>query len=76
MLTRLFISRLHDNQVYLVGVTFTISTVIISAATVIQNVGEKWFKKGDLEKQYYEPFLKPRYKNEKKRFFPFFSRPE
>lgn len=71
MLTRLFISRLHDNQVTLAGVTFTISTAIISAATEIPNVGEKWFKKSDLEEQYFEPYLKLRYKNEKMRFFPF-----
>ena len=71
MLTRLFISKLHKNQVTLAGVTFTVSTAIISAATGIPNVGEKWFKKSNLEENYFEPFLKPRYKNERKRFFPF-----
>ena len=41
MLTRLFISRLHENQVTLAGVTFSLSTAIISAAIEIPNVGEK-----------------------------------
>lgn len=71
MLTRIFISKLHDNQVTLAGVTFTISTIVISAATGIPDVGEKWFKQSELEKHYYEPFIKPRYINEKKRYFPF-----
>ena len=48
-LTRIFISNLHKNQVTLARVTFTISTSTISAATGIPNVGEKWFKKSDLE---------------------------
>ena len=34
-------------------------------------MGEKWFKSKDLEDHYYEPFIKPRYKNDKKRVFPF-----
>ena len=71
MLTRIFISNLHENQVTLAGVTFTVSTAIILAAIGIPNVGEKWFKHNELEEHYYEPFMKPRYKNEKKRFFPF-----
>jgi hypothetical protein len=62
MLSRLFITNLHDNQVTLAGVTFTVSPAIISAATGIPNVGEKWFKQGDLEEHYYEPYIKPRYK--------------
>ena len=71
MLTRLFISKLQDNQVTLAGVTFTLSTAIISAATRILDVGEKWFKQGELERHYYEPFIKPRYQNEIKGYFPF-----
>jgi len=58
MLTRLFISKLQDNKVTLVGVTFTLSTTIISVATGIPDVGEKWFKQGELERHYYEPFIK------------------
>jgi len=71
MLTRLFISKLQDNQVTLVGVTFTLSSAIILAAIGIPNVGEKWFKQGDLERHYYEPFIKPRHINEIKGYFPF-----
>ena len=59
MLTMLFISNLHNNQVTLAGVTFTMSTAIILAATEIPNVGEKWFKHSELEEHYYEPFMKP-----------------
>ena len=71
MLTRLFISKIHNNQVTIAGVTFTISNTIISTAIGIPNVGERLFKKSDLENQHFDPFLKPRYKNEKKRMFPF-----
>ena len=71
MLTKIFISNLHDNQVTLAGVTFTVSTAIISVATGIPNVGEKWFKQKDLDENYYEPFIKPRYKYQRKRIFPF-----
>ena len=71
MLSRLFISNIHDNQVTLASVTFTVSTAIISTATGIPNVGKKWFKQKDLEEHYYEPYIKPRYKNGKKRVFPF-----
>ena len=60
-LTWLFISKLQDNQVTLSSITFTLSTTIISAATGTPDVGEKWFKQGDLERHYYEPYMKPRY---------------
>ena len=72
VLRRLFISNIHDNQVTLVGVTFIISTSIIADATGIPNVGEKWYKEKDLESHYFDPYIKPRYKNERKRFFPFY----
>lgn len=55
VLSKLFISNLHDNQVTLVGVTFTLSTNIIAASTRIPNVGEKWYKeKKNLENHYYD----------------------
>ena len=47
------------------------STDIIAATTRIPNFGERWFKQGNLNQYYYEPYLKPRYKNERKRIFPF-----
>lgn len=71
MLSRLFISNLHENQVTLAGVTCTISTAITSVSTGIPNFGEKWFKQDDLEEHYYEPDIKPRYRNDRKRLFPF-----
>lgn len=71
VLTRVFISNLKDNQVTLGGVTFIISSAIIIVATGIPNVGERRFKAQNLDHQYYEPYLKPQYKNERKRFFPF-----
>jgi len=49
VLTRLFITNLHDDQVTLAGVTFTISPAIISEASGIPNVGGKWFKQGELD---------------------------
>ena len=50
---------------------FTVSTSIIATATGITNMGERWFKSKYLEDRYYEPFIKPMYRNERKRVFPF-----
>ena len=58
--TRLLITNLHDGHVNIVGVTFTMPASAILVATGIPNVGEKWFKKGNLDLSYYEPYLKPR----------------
>jgi len=58
-LARLFVAHLHNNEVTLVGVTFTVSPSIISEATRIPNVGEKWYKAQDLDEHYYEPYIKP-----------------
>ena len=55
----------------LAGVTYNVSTHVITAATGIPNMGDKWFKSKDLEDQYYEPFIKPRYRNERRTVFPF-----
>jgi len=43
-LARLFVTHLENNEVQLVGVTFTLSPTIISNATGIPNIGEKWNK--------------------------------
>ena len=53
MLTRLFISNLRDKYVTLAEVNFNMSTHIIAAATGIPNVGERWFKQGNLNHYYY-----------------------
>ena len=55
----------------LMGVTFTISTNAISVAIGIPNVGEKWFKEGNLDQSYYESYLKPRYTDDKNTIFSF-----
>ncbi len=70
-LAGLFSAHINDNGVTLAGVTFTISSSIIADATRIHNVGEKWFKHQDLNEYYYEPYIKPHYRNQVKRLFPF-----
>ena len=70
-LTRLFILNLHEKQVNLAGVKFELSSDAIAIATRITSVGEKWFKQANLDISYYEPFLKPRYKDYNKFVFPF-----
>ena len=70
-LTKIFILNLHDHQVNLAGVKFELSSNIISMATVIPIVGEKWFKQANLHLSHYEPFLKPRYKSDYKSIFLF-----
>ena len=72
-LTRIFIINLHDKQVNLAGVTFELSTDAISNSTFIRSVGEKWFKQANLNMSYFEPYLKPRYKDHHKSIFPFFT---
>ena len=70
-LTKLFVANLRDNKVTLAGVTFIVSPSIIVATTRILDVGEKWYKAHDLDEHYYEPYIKPKYRNEAKRLFPF-----
>lgn len=52
-LARLFVIHLHNGQVNLVGVSFTLSLTTILEATCIPNVGEQW-NKG----QYVESIMK------------------
>ena len=70
-LTRLVILNLHKNHSSLTGVDFEISPGAISEATGIPAVGEKWFKKGKLDKDFLEPFIKTRYRGGSKIVFPF-----
>ena len=44
-LARLFVLHLHNGQVTLAGVTFTLTPETISQATGIPNVGEQWNKR-------------------------------
>ena len=69
-LTRLLILNLHNKHSNLVGVNFEISASSIFEATGIPAVGEKWFKVR-LEKEFLEPFIKPRYRGGSKTVFPF-----
>ena len=47
------------------------STNAIVAATGIPSMGERWFKQEKLDMSYFEPYLKPRYKDHNKSIFPF-----
>ena len=47
------------------------STNAIAAAIGIPSVGEKWFKQENLDMSYFEPYLKPRYKDHNKSIFHF-----
>ena len=40
-------------------------------ATGIPSVGKKWFKQANLDMIYFEPYLKPRYKDHQKSIFLF-----
>ena len=70
-MTRLFILNLHEKQVNLARVNFELSSNPIVIATGIPSVGEKWFKQANLDMIYYEPYLKPIYKDYNKSIFPF-----
>ena len=59
-LTRIFITKIQDNQVTLACITFTLSAAIILATTRIPEVSENWFKQGEIEAHFYEPYIKPR----------------
>lgn len=48
-LANFFLTHLDNNEVTLARVTFEISPTVISEATKIPNVGEKWYKGHDLD---------------------------
>ena len=70
-LARLFVLHLHNGQVTLAGVTFTLTPESISLATGIPNVGEKWNKRQRVDREHYEPYIKPGFLRQLSRFFPF-----
>lgn len=70
-LARLFVLHLHNGQVTLVGVTFTLTPESISLATGIPNVEEQWNKRQKIDKEHYDPYIKPVYLRQLNRFFPF-----
>ena len=70
-LVRLFVLHLHDGHVNLAGVNFTLSPETIAQAIGIPNVGEEWNKRQQLDKFYYEPYIKPGYMRHLSTVFPF-----
>ena len=60
-LARLFILHLHNGQVNLVGVSFTLTPETIAATTSIPNVGEQWNKGQHVGKEHYETYIKASY---------------
>jgi len=63
--------HLHDGQATLAGVTFTLTPESISLATDIPNIGEQWNKRQQIDRQNYEPYIKPGYLRQLSRVFPF-----
>ena len=70
-LARLFVLHLHNGQVNLTGVTFTLTPETIAEATCILHVGEQWNKGQLVDKEHYEPYIKATYKKQISRVFPF-----
>ena len=68
---RLFVLHLHDGQATLASVTFTLTPESISLATSIPNIGEQWKKRQQIDRQHYEPYIKPSFLRQLKRVFPF-----
>jgi len=65
----LFVLHLHGDQVTLAGVTFTLKQE--SIAIGIPNIGEPWNKRQKIDRQHYEPYIKPSFLRQLKRVFPF-----
>jgi len=70
-LSRLFILHLHNGQVKLAGVSFTLTLETIAAATGIPNVGEEWNKGQLVGKEHYESYIKASYQKKISSVFPF-----
>jgi len=58
-LAHLFVLHLHGDQAILAGVAFTLTPETISLATGIPNIGETWNKRQKIDRQHYEPYIKP-----------------
>ena len=71
VLAQFFVLHLHNGQVTLAGVNFTLTPETISQATGIPNVGEEWNKRQQVEKVHYEPYIRPSYLKQLGRVFPF-----
>ena len=60
-LAHLFVLHLHDGQVTLAGITFTLTPETISQEIGIPNVGEQWNKRQQVDRVHYEPHIRPSY---------------
>jgi len=70
-LARLFVLHLHNGQVTLAGVTFTLTPETISQEIGIPNVGEQWNKRQLIDREHYEPYIKVGFQRHVSRVFPF-----
>lgn len=70
-LARLFVLHFHRDQATLAGVTFTLTLETVSLEKCIPNIGELWHKKQQIDRQHYEPYIKPNFLRQLKRVFPF-----
>lgn len=70
-LARLFFLHLHNGQVNLADVSFTLTPETISETTGIPNVGEQWNKGQLVDKEHYEPYIKASYQRQISKVFPF-----
>ena len=70
-LTELFSLRLHMKKVHIAGLDFELTPKVVSKATKIPCIGEKWFKQTYLDLTHYQPFLKPSCQAACKTIFPF-----
>jgi len=70
-LARLFVIHLHNGQVNLAGVSFTLTPDTIVATTCIPNVGEQWNKRQHVGREQYEPYIKAGYHRQISKIFPF-----
>ena len=70
-LAQLFVLHQHNGQTTLAGVRLTLTTESISLAIGIPNVGEQWNKRQQIDREHYEPYIKPDYLRQLSRVFPF-----
>ena len=67
----MFVLHLHDIHVTLARVNFTLTLETISHAIEIPNIGEEWHKRQQLDRSYYEPYIRPSHLKQLRRVFPF-----
>ena len=60
-LARLFVLHLHNGQVNLASISFTLTPETIAVAIGIPNVGEQWNKGQHVGKEHYETYIKVGY---------------